>query len=706
MRNPSAHRRLHLLLLAVVALLVPLLPTPAAAAGSSIGMAATSYVQGRTSALPVTYSTGQPSATNWVGIYPTDPAKGPGSGTASLAWAYAPNSSGTVTLAAGSLQPGSYLTYLLANDGYAPLAAPVLFTVTSSTVLDTQSSMLCVGQTSYAQGQAVVASYGTGRVAATNWIGIYPDNGQQPGGSPALAWAYAPNGTGSVSLATDALAPGAYLADYLYSGGYTALTRPARFSVTAPGTTGSANLIVNGDAECADASVSGYDGVTLPGWQAVGVPTAVAYGAPNGFPSTGTPGPGNRGNAFFSGGPVGSSTLSQTADVSAAADRIDAGGVTYNLSGWLGGYAVENSTATLTATFRGGSGASLGTTRIGPVSATDRGLTTALLQRTATGTLPAGTRSIAVALQLTRESSRTGTAYNDAYADNLSLTISAAVPAPALPAPVASQVPSLDHVFFVMLENRSYDQVIGSSTAPYLNQLANSGVTLTQSYGVVHPSDPNYLAVSGGSTFGRTDNPYPALTGALTSPHLGNLVEQAGRSWRGYVEDMKSPCNLSSSGNYDADNIPFVYFKDVTGDAARCQDKLQPITRLWSDLQSTATTPDFVWFEPNSCNTMHNCDVATGDTWMRTNLPKLFASPAWTQQRSVLVITFDEDDNNHGQRIPTIVTSSPGLTKPGYRSPAPYNHYSILRTVEQGLGLPGRLTQNDQFATPLNDIWN
>ncbi|KDN87402.1 hypothetical protein [Kitasatospora cheerisanensis] len=443
MRKSSArrrHRRLHLLLLAVVALLAPAVSTPATAAGSSIGLPATSYVQGRTSALAVTYSTARASSTNWVGIYSTDPAKGPGSGTASLAWTYAPNSSGTVTVAAGSLQPGSYLAYLLADNGYTPLASPVLFTVTSATELGTQNSMLCLGRATAPQGAPVTASYGTAQVSPTNWIGVYPDNGTQPGGSPALVWAYAPNGTGTVTLATDALAPGAYVADYLAADGYTALARPARFSVTAPGAD-SPNLIVNGDAECADASVSGYDAVTLPGWQAAGVPTAVAYGAPNGFPSSGTAGPGNRGGAFFSGGPVGSSTLTQTADVSAAAARIDAGGVTYNLSGWLGGYASENSTATLTATFLSGTGAALGTGRIGPVGATDRGLSTALLQRTATGTLPAGTRSIGLALQLTREASRTGKAYNDAYADNLSLTISAPVPAPAGPAPPPPKSP-------------------------------------------------------------------------------------------------------------------------------------------------------------------------------------------------------------------------------------------------------------------------
>jgi len=150
--------------------------------------------------------------------------------------------------------------------------------------------------------------------------------------------------------------------------------------------------------------------------------------------------------------------------------------------------------------------------------------------------------------------------------------------------------------------------------------------------------------------------------------------------------------------------VPFSFFHDVSADPARCQDRLQPVSQLWTDLTSTATTPNFVWFEPNTCDTMHSCSTGTGDTWMRTNLPALFNSPAWTQQRSLLVITFDEDDSAHAQRIPTIIAGSPGATRTGYVSNVQYTHYNVLRTMEEALGL-GRLTQNDQFAAPINDIW-
>jgi hypothetical protein len=684
-------------LVLAVTVAIAALPLPAVAAGSSLTLDRSTYVPGQS--VVATYSTDQVSSTNWVGIYQSNTT--PGS-VSSLVWAYAPNASGSVSLSTSSLSPGSYRAYYLYNNGYTALTASVFFTVVSGVTTTTPDSMVCIGQTIYPAGSAILANYATTRLSTTNWIGVYAD-GQLPGGPPALVWTYAANADGSASLATGSLATGNYVLYYLYNNGYTQLAPPQRFTIGS-GSTGT-NLLVNGGGECGNATASGYDAVTIPGWQTTGLATAAGYNVGNGFPGPTTPGPSVRGNHFFAGGPVGNSVLSQTVNVSAASGAIDAGSVTYSLNGWLGGYAGEASTATVKATFRNASGAALSTSQIGPVTAADRGRATKLLQRNASGDVPAGTRTVDVVLQLTGDPKRNASnSYNDAYADNLSLTLSAPMAAPALPAPAASAVPAFDHIFFVMLENRTYDQVIGNSAAPYLNQLGNANAILTQSYGLVHPSDPNYMAVAGGSTFGHTDNPMPGGIGTLAGPHLGDLAEGVGKTWRSYVEDMGTPCNLKNNGNFDPDNAPFLFFQNVGGNAARCLNKLQPITQLWTDLQSSSTTPNFVWFEPNSCGSMHNCSVATGDAWMRDNLPHIFNSPAWTQQRSLLVITFDEDDSAHGQLIPTIIAGSPGTVRPGARSSNRYTHYNVLRTIESALGL-ARLTQNDQFASPINDIW-
>jgi hypothetical protein len=585
---------------------------------------------------------------------------------------------------------------------------PLLIAVVLALLMPRSTPALAAGSTisldrgSYTQGQTLTVTYATDQVSSTNWVGIYTSTGK-PGSVGSLMWKYTPGSSGTVSFATSSLAPGSYTAHYLYNDGYTELATPVPFTVTAP--TSGSNLIVNGDAEFADASTSGYDGVTIPGWQVTGVPTIVGYTVGNGFPTAQTPGPANRGNQFFAGGPVGTSTLTQTVDVSAAASAIDGGGVGYTLSGWLGGYASEDSRTTVTITFRNGSGSALRTAQIGPVTAADRNNTTSLLQRSSSATVPAGTRSVGVVVQLKGTTMRDNlNQYDDAYADNLSLTFATNLPAAGAPSVPPSSVPAFDHVFFTMLENRSYDQVIGNSAAPYLSQLASANVALAQSYGAVHPSDPNYMAVAGGSTFGHTDNPYPGGIGTIDAPHIGDSVEAAGKTWKGYIEDMGTNCNRTSSGYFDVDNLPFLFFKNIANDDTRCRAHLQPVSQFWTDLQATSTTPNFVWFEPNTCNTMHSCSTSTGDTWFKNNLPKLFASPAWTQQRSLLIITFDEDDSSHGQRIPTIVVGSPGTVKTGYTSQSHYTHYSVSRTMETALGLP-TLTRNDGYANPLNDVW-
>jgi len=468
----------------------------------------------------------------------------------------------------------------------------------------------------------------------------------------------------------------------------------------------SGNLIVNGDAEFGASSASGYDGVTLPGWETVGVPTVVGYANASGFPDAATPGPDDRGANFFAGGPVGNASLQQFIDVSSAAADIDSGTVTFDLAGWLGGYAYERAAAKLTVKFQGIANDALGSATIGPVTVVDRWASTSFQRRSTQGSVPAGTRRIRVQLDLEGDPVRNLLVQsNDAYADNLSLTLSLPLPGASPPDPAPSTVPALDHVFFVIMENEGFGAVIDNTAAPYLNELAANNVTLANSYALVHPSNPNYIAVAGGSAFGRTDN--PPLTLAIDAPHIGDRVEEVGREWRAYVEGANGPCDGVShdtpTGKYYPDNVPFWFFADMKA-PARCAARLHPIEQLWADLGTDATTPAFVWFEPNGCNMMHDCSVATGDAWMKANLPKLFASEAWTKRKSLLVITWDEDHYFDGQHIPTILAGSPGLLRSGFVSNLRYDHYSIARTMEEALGLRP-LTKNDRYAKPLNDIW-
>ena len=186
-----------------------------------------------------------------------------------------------------------------------------------------------------------------------------------------------------------------------------------------PGSLFGKNLMVNGDAEASAGAPSNTVIATPTGWTTTGEFTAVQYGASGGFPDKNSPGPHDRGKNFFAGGNVASSTASQTIDLSPDAKAIDGGGVTYGLSGWLGGYAGQQDNAKVTVTFSGANGNELGTATIGPVTAADRKKTSGFLRREAKGSVPAQTRSATVLVTSTRLE---GT-YNDGYSDNLVLRL-------------------------------------------------------------------------------------------------------------------------------------------------------------------------------------------------------------------------------------------------------------------------------------------
>jgi hypothetical protein len=519
--------------------------------------------------------------------------------------------------------------------------------------------------------------------------------------------------------------PGSNSADGTQLDIWTCGSQQANQTWTLPGGGGggsSGNLIVDGDAEAADCSLSGYEETTSPGWRITsGGPNAICFNNTGGFPTSSAPGA-QAGNAYFTGGTHGSSSLTQTADVSADATAIDSGTATYDLSGWLGGYSSQNDAAALVATFQSSSGSSLGSAQIGPVTAADRGNTTEFLQRTATGAIPSGTRTIRLDLQFTWTAGGT----TDGYADGLSLTVSPSITAPAL-APPPSTVPAFDHVFLVYMENQNLSStsntvdggagVIGNSQAPYINSLASQNTLLTNYSAITHNSDPNYVAIAGGSTFGHSAGSGAPTSNCITTctfagPSLADRVDQAGKTWKQYADGANGNCDTSQHGSYYPDDVPFYYFATMKNNQSYCQAHWQPLTQMFTDLQSAATTPNFVWFDADDCNDMEACGISAGDTWLSSTLPRLFSSPAWTTQRSLLIITWDEDGNNspggfgNGQtnEVATIVVGSPGTVKTGYQSAVRYDHYSTARTVEQALALQP-MTANDQYATPFNDVF-
>ncbi|MET8446887.1 alkaline phosphatase family protein [Streptomyces sp. NPDC005209] len=465
---------------------------------------------------------------------------------------------------------------------------------------------------------------------------------------------------------------------------------------------GSGNLIVNGDAEAGGYCTDDWSSAsTVPGWGTeAGGPDVMCHAAGSfGLPSDGTA----PGKAFFGPGNFGDGAMTQTVDVSSAAAAIDGGGVDYDLSGWLGGWTAYSGYVGVGLHFQDANGRPIGATaKLPTVSASDRGLATKFLSRTTTGSVPTGTRSIQVEVQFLSTSHETG------YLDNLSLTLNTPVTAPAALTPPATKVPGYDHVFMVMMENTDYSAIMNDpADTPFMHSLMGQGATLTDFHGVYHPSDENYLAVAGGDTYAKGATYWPNINSPQRN--LGDTIEAAGKSWKAYEQGMGTPCNTSNNFDryYEPDDAPFINYTDISGSASRCAAHLFDTSQLTTDLQSAATTPNFSWiaaddyYDGEASGNGSPTSLKTQDGWLKQTLAPVLTSPAWTQQRSLLILTWDESNSEAYNHIVTTVVGSQGTVPAGTSSPAHYDHYGIARTIEGALGLPG-LTANDTYATPLN----
>jgi len=256
------------------------------------------------------------------------------------------------------------------------------------------------------------------------------------------------------------------------------------------------------------------------------------------------------------------------------------------------------------------------------------------------------------------------------------------------PPPAPAGVPAFSHVFVIVMENHEYGSIIGSGAAPYINSLAASYGLATNYYAASHPSLPNYLALTAGSTFGIASD---CTTCFVNATNIADQVEASGRSWKAYMEDMPSPCyGGASSGNYAMKHNPFMYYTDIRNNPARCAAHVVPFTQFSTDLRN-GTVPNFVWITPNMCNDMHDCSVGTGDAWLRSVVPTITGSAAF-RTGGVLFITWDEGASNagccgdsSGGQVATLVISPRSI--PGLRSRTAENHYGLLRTIEDAFRL-------------------
>jgi len=264
-------------------------------------------------------------------------------------------------------------------------------------------------------------------------------------------------------------------------------------------------------------------------------------------------------------------------------------------------------------------------------------------------------------------------------------------------------------VFIIMMENTSYSSLIGNANAPWINSAAATYGLATNYFGVAHPSQPNYIAATSGSTNGVVDD----NDVTIDVPNIVDQLESHGKTWKAYMQSLFADGNTDklahSAGNqlYERKHNPFVSYADVQSNPARMAN-IVDFSQFDSDLANNAV-PNYTWISPDQCNDMHGrftldptdlCGfdheqalIATGDAFLSTTVGKIIHSSAWTDN-SVIFITWDESDFPFadtsgccdavpgGGHVVTLAISHSNHS--ARTSNVAYNHYSMLATIEGG----------------------
>jgi phospholipase C len=248
------------------------------------------------------------------------------------------------------------------------------------------------------------------------------------------------------------------------------------------------------------------------------------------------------------------------------------------------------------------------------------------------------------------------------------------------------------HVIWILEENHSYGDIIGSAQAPYINSLVSSCGLATNYHNISHPSLPNYIGMTSGvGLSGLTQFSSDCNPSRKCSTSAPSIFGQTA-SWKAYEESMPSNCYRKNSGAYAVRHNPAPYFSKLTG----CVTKDVPFTQLSGDL-ANGTLPAFSFITPNLIDDMHDGTIAQGDQWLQSNLPAVLNSSEYQTGKVAVFVTWDEgtggtsndcaaNTSDIGCHVATIVISP--STTPGTQSATLFNHYSLLGSTEQLLGLP------------------
>jgi len=317
------------------------------------------------------------------------------------------------------------------------------------------------------------------------------------------------------------------------------------------------------------------------------------------------------------------------------------------------------------------------------------------------------------------------------------LLLGLAVP-PARASDPLEGIPAFGHVFVIMGENTELGQ-LNMINAPYLlGTLKPQAAWLTNYFALTHFSEANYVGMTSGQF-----TPCQQFDGSAASCHqdvdnLFNQLDGMGVSWQSWMESMPAPCTLTSSGSaktlnhYGAKHNPAIFFDDIEGAGGVWSATTKSAECLANDIPAGGTGPNdrsafdaalasgnvarFNYVVPNECEDAHdNCQpqgnsITQFDDFLTREVPQILSSPAFGTD-GVLFITFDEgtsnrgDGNGHqfagGGNI-AFAALGPLVVPTTYK--AAFDHYSFLRTLEDGFGISAYLV-NAAAASPINTIW-
>jgi hypothetical protein len=255
-------------------------------------------------------------------------------------------------------------------------------------------------------------------------------------------------------------------------------------------------------------------------------------------------------------------------------------------------------------------------------------------------------------------------------------------------------LPQVKKAIVVVLENTDYD---AARKQPFLNELAAKGASFSNFRGVARPSQPNYIAMTSGQTHGVRNND----NHDLDVRHIGDLLEESGKDWRVYAEGFPGNCFLGAKvGKYVRKHVPFLSYVNVQTDAERCA-KVVNATEFEKDV-SRGELRDFSYYVPDLNNDGHDTGVKFADQWLRKRFSSLLSDPVFMKD-TLFIVTFDEGALFRRNKIFTVFLGS--QVKSGIKVSTEYNHYSLLRTLEEVFQI-GTLGEKDSKAQAIHEIWN